>query len=155
MKMSDEFISVLKKFKDNSNFEYHFDKLKKLSELDFRGYMKHGELDVPIIGPDPKIFEYEQKLDNWECSDVQDFCFLRDLYYDRLPDTPEFFIKTIDHLLTFQDNNILVEIKKCLEQQREPYYWQVQELLSDNNNRVSKFGLSIFGFYFFTEENQN
>ena len=106
---------------------------------------------MPRYGPDPDIFDYENRLKGWPKEDVEDFCFLRDLYFQGAVDSLDFCRLAASHLSSleeYKDNENLSKTYYALEEEKEPSIEMISELVTSDDEQISTLGASLMMTFF-------
>lgn len=145
--MKEHFFKTFQKFSENPDFEHHLSKLKEMSETRELGEIRiDADVSMPRFGPDPNIFEYEQNLKGWSKTDLEDFKFLRDLYFQGAVDDLRFCRLSAAHLSSlpeYKDNKALDKLYYLLEDEKEPSTDIISELVTSDDEQLSTLGASL------------
>lgn len=150
--MKEHFFDTFKKFSGNPDFELHHSKLREMAQNRELGEIKIDEdVSMPRYGPDPDIFCYELKLKGWNQADLEDFKFLRDLYFQGAVDDLRFCRLSAAHLSSlpdYKDNVTLTKLYYLLEEEKEPDTDIISELVISDDDQLSTLGASLMLTFF-------
>lgn len=150
--MKEHFFDTFQKFNGNPDFELHLSKLRDMAQSrDLGEIMINEDVSMPRYGPDPDIFNYEQKLKGWSQVDLEDFKFLRDLYFQGAVDDLRFCRLTAAHLSSLQgykDNETLTKLYYLLEEEKEPPVDMISEMVTSEDEQLSTLGASLMLTFF-------
>ena len=145
--MKEQFFITFNKFKSSPDFDFHLKKIRDLGKNRVLGEIKIDQsTTMPRYGPDPKIFEYETQLKNWDQSDIEDFVFLRDLYFQGAVDDLRFCRLSAAHLSSlpeYKDNQALTKVYYILEEEKDPDPDLIGELAMSEDEQISTLGASL------------
>ncbi len=150
--MKKQFFNIFQKFNQNPDFELHLSKIKELSQNRELGEIRiDAEVSMPRYGPDPDIFYYELRLKGWTQTDLEDFKFLRDLYFQGAVDDLRFCRLSAAHLSSLpdhKDNKTLSDLYYLLEEEKEPTTDMISELVTSDDEQISTLGASLMMTFF-------
>ena len=150
--MKEQFFDTFQKFNNNPDFELHLSKLKEMAHNRVLGEISISEdVSMPRYGPDPGIFDYERKLEGWSQVDLEDFIFLRDLYFQGAVDDLRFCRLTAAHLSSlpgYKDNETLTKLYYLLEEEKEPPVDMISEMVTSDDEQISTLGASLMLTFF-------
>ena len=141
-----EFFDYFQKFRNNPDFEKHEKTLKSFAVIREREPIVIGDVTVPDMGPDKKIFSYESSLEGWSQGDIDEFKHSRDLFFRggiQSIDFCKFTSNILSAMPEFSEEDILFKVRDCLDEGEIPNEDQISHLIMSDDEQLRTLGTSI------------